>query len=73
MNMEVAIWMVAYNHQDFVARAIESVLKQQTDFRYKLFIGEDYSTDNTRSICIEYAKMHKFVLSMQKCILILLS
>lgn len=64
MNMEVAIWMVAYNHQDFVARAIESVLKQQTDFRYKLFIGEDYSTDNTRSICIEYAKMHPDIIEL---------
>lgn len=47
----VAVWMVTYNHEDFIEKAIESVMMQQTDFTYKLFIGEDFSTDMTRSIC----------------------
>jgi len=48
----VAIWMVTYNHESFIAQAIESVMMQKTDFNYKLFIGEDYSTDRTREICV---------------------
>ena len=47
----VAVWMVTYNHADFIEQAIESVMMQQTDFEYHLFIGEDCSTDNTREIC----------------------
>jgi len=47
----VAIWMVTYNHEVFVEQAIESVMIQETKFEYKLYIGEDCSTDNTREIC----------------------
>ena len=52
----VDIWMVTYNHENYIAEAIESVLMQQTNFNYRLVIGEDYSTDKTREICIEYQK-----------------
>jgi len=46
--------MITYNHEKFVAQAIEGVLMQQTSFPIELVIGEDYSTDNTRKICEEY-------------------
>lgn len=49
----VVVQMVTYNHEKFVAQAIESVMMQKTSFRYKLIIAEDYSTDRTREICIE--------------------
>jgi glycosyltransferase involved in cell wall biosynthesis len=52
----VSVFMVTYNHEKYVAQAIESVLGQKTNFKIKLFIGEDCSTDNTRKICMEYAK-----------------
>lgn len=52
----VAIWMVTYNHELYIKQAIQSILMQKTSFRYKLFIGEDFSTDSTREICIQYAK-----------------
>ena len=57
-NIVVAIWMVTYNHEDFIGQAIDSALMQQTNFSYKLFIGEDCSTDKTREICIKYANKH---------------
>lgn len=47
----LAIWMVTYNHEKFIVQAVESVLMQQTDFDFKLFIGEDCSTDKTAEIC----------------------
>jgi len=50
----VAVFMVTYNHSKYIAQAIESVLMQKTNFPLKLIIGEDYSTDKTREICIEY-------------------
>lgn len=49
----VAVWMVAYNQEAFIEKAIESVMSQEANFEYKLFIGEDCSTDNTREICIK--------------------
>lgn len=46
-----AIWMVTYNHEFFIEQAVESVMMQKTSFDYKLFIGEDCSTDNTKFQC----------------------
>lgn len=50
----LAVYMITYNHEPFIAQAIESVMMQETSFPYRLFIGEDCSTDHTREICITY-------------------
>lgn len=47
--------MITYNHDKFIAQAIESVLMQETDFTVELVIGEDCSEDNTRKILLKYA------------------
>ena len=47
--------MVTYNHEKFIAQAIESVLMQEADFPVELVIGEDCSTDATRSVVQQYA------------------
>jgi glycosyltransferase involved in cell wall biosynthesis len=49
----VAVCMVTYNHEKYITQAVESIVSQQTNFPYKLFIGEDCSTDKTRIICLE--------------------
>jgi glycosyltransferase involved in cell wall biosynthesis len=46
--------MITYNHEAFIAEAIEGVLMQQTTFPIELVIGEDLSTDGTRAICLDY-------------------
>jgi predicted O-linked N-acetylglucosamine transferase (SPINDLY family)/GT2 family glycosyltransferase len=56
--MKVSVLMVTYNHENFIAQAIESVLMQKVDFEYELVIGEDYSTDNTRQIVIDYQRKY---------------
>ena len=56
MTPLVSVLLITYNHEKYIARAIEGVLDQKTNFKTKLFIGEDCSKDNTREICIAYAK-----------------
>lgn len=50
----VVVEMITYNHGSYIAQAIESVLIQKTSFKFKLLICEDFSTDGTREICIDY-------------------
>jgi glycosyltransferase involved in cell wall biosynthesis len=57
-NPMVSICMITYNHEPFIRQAIEGVLMQQTAFPYHLVIGEDCSTDQTRTICEDYAAAH---------------
>ena len=54
MRPLVSVCMTTYNHERYIAQAIESVLEQQTDFAVEVVIGEDCSTDNTLAICREY-------------------
>lgn len=54
----VSVIMPTYNHEKYIAQAIESVLVQECDFKYQIIIGEDCSTDNTRAICETYAAQH---------------
>ena len=55
---KVSVLMITYNHEKYIAQAINSVLMQKTDFPYELIIGEDCSTDGTRNIVREYARKY---------------
>lgn len=48
----VAIWMITYNHEDYIVESVTGIVNQITNFPIQLFIGEDCSTDNTRNICL---------------------
>lgn len=50
----VSVCILAYNHEKYIAQAIESVLIQKTNFKYEILIGEDYSHDNTPYILKKY-------------------
>lgn len=58
----VSVAMITYNHEPFIARAIEGVLRQRTDFPFELVIGEDASTDATREICQHYQRRYPDVI-----------
>lgn len=59
---KVSVAMVTYNHERLIAQAIESVLMQDVDFPVELVIGEDCSTDRTRSIVEDYARRYPNVI-----------
>ena len=54
----LAVYMITYNHEKYIGQAIESIVSQRTNFNYKLFIGDDCSTDNTSIICEEFMQRH---------------
>ena len=57
-NPLVSVKMITYNHEPYIAQAIEGVLMQVTNFPIELIIGEDCSTDRTREIVLDYQKKH---------------
>jgi glycosyltransferase involved in cell wall biosynthesis len=46
--------MVTYNHEPYIAQAIESVMMQKTDFPFELVVSDDCSSDATARICRLY-------------------
>lgn len=54
----VSVKMITYNHEAFIAQAIEGVIMQKTTFPLELIIGVDCSTDNTLEVALRYQKLY---------------
>lgn len=51
----LSVCLMTYNHVSYIQEAVESVLAQVTGYSYEVVIGEDFSTDGTREIVLDYA------------------
>lgn len=50
--------VTTYNQERTIAQTLDSILSQRCDFTFELVLGEDCSTDSTRSICERYAAQY---------------
>ena len=57
-SKKVSVFMITYNHEKYIAEALDSILMQETDFDFDIVIGEDCSTDATRRIVLEYSRKY---------------
>jgi glycosyltransferase involved in cell wall biosynthesis len=53
--VKASVCLITYNHEPFIAGAIESVLAQKTEFDWELVVGDDCSTDRTGEIARSFA------------------
>lgn len=60
----VSVCMITYNHEKYIAEAIEGVLMQKSTFSFELVIGEDCSIDKTREICETYQKKFPHIIKL---------
>lgn len=56
--MKVSVCMITYNHEHFIAQALDSILTQRVNFAYEIVIGEDCSSDRTREIVRMYQEKY---------------
>lgn len=54
----VSIMLITYNHENFIAQALESILMQDTEYGYEINVIEDCSTDRTQEIVMEYVRRY---------------
>ena len=52
----VSITCVAYNHEQYIEKTLDSFLMQETTFPFEILIHEDVSTDRTKAIIETYEK-----------------
>ena len=52
----VSIKCLAYNHEKFIAQAMDGFLMQETDFPFEVIVHDDASKDKTADILREYEK-----------------
>lgn len=56
--MKVSILVITYNHEKYIAQALDSILIQDVNFDYEIIVGEDCSQDRTGDIVLEYANKY---------------
>ncbi|MGI5976878.1 MAG: glycosyltransferase [Candidatus Limivicinus sp.] len=57
-NCKVSILCTAFNHEEYIAEALESFVSQKTDFSFEVIVNDDCSSDNTADIIREYAEKY---------------
>jgi len=56
---DISVCMISYNHENFIAQAIEGVLMQNTTYDYELIIVNDCSPDNSDTIIKKIIASHE--------------
>lgn len=60
----LSVFMITYNHEKFIEKAIDSLIIQQTQFPIKVIISDDCSTDRTKEILKLYKKNYPDIIEV---------
>ena len=61
-TVQVTVICTAYNHEKYIAEAIESIMMQKTEFKFELLIHDDASTDRTAEIIKNYEEKYPSII-----------
>lgn len=59
---KVTIYLSTYNQVKYIHKALDSIFMQETTFPYEVVVADDYSTDGTRDVILEYQTKYPEVL-----------
>lgn len=54
-EIKVSVIVLTFNHEKYIAQALDSILMQKADFNYEVLVGDDASSDGTADIVRQYA------------------
>lgn len=55
---KVTVCIITHNQEKYIHRCLQSIVDQVTEFDFEVIVGEDCSTDGTRSIVQEFAERY---------------
>ena len=55
---KLSVAIITYNHERFIAQALESALAQRTSFPYEILVADDCSTDSTPAIIADFHRRY---------------
>ena len=61
-DVRLSVLVSAYNHERYIARALDGVLEQVGVEPWEVLVGDDCSTDGTRAIVRDYARRYPEVI-----------
>lgn len=55
---KVSVCVVTYNQEKYIRQCLQSIVDQECDFDFEVIVGDDGSTDATRTIVTEFAERY---------------
>jgi len=55
---KVSVCVVTYNQERCIAQCLQSVVDQETNFDFEIIVADDFSTDQTREIVLDFDKKY---------------
>lgn len=53
-QVKLSVLLLSYNHEKYIKQTLDSIISQKTNFRIKIIIHDDASTDKSQDIINEY-------------------
>jgi len=63
-DFTISIAILSYNHENFIEKAINSVLSQKLSYNYELLLFDDGSTDKTQNILELYYNKYPDIIKL---------
>lgn len=60
----VSICVITYNHERFIKDSLINAINQKTEFVYDIVVGDDFSSDNTYSICKDLLNLYPYKIKL---------
>lgn len=64
MDCVISVVVITYNQENTIARTLDSILMQKCSVPFEIVIGDDCSTDGTRSVCEDYQRRYPDVVRL---------
>jgi glycosyltransferase involved in cell wall biosynthesis len=55
---KVSVFVLTHDHASWIAEALDSALAQETPFPFEILVADDFSTDGTREVVLDYEGRH---------------
>jgi glycosyltransferase involved in cell wall biosynthesis len=59
-----SVEVLTYNHAEYIAETLDSIISQEHPYPYEIIIGDDCSVDNTRNILLQYKKKYPDIITL---------
>ncbi len=59
---KVTVFLSTYNQVKYIRKALDSIFMQETSFPYEVVVADDFSTDGTRDVILEYQTRYPDIL-----------
>ncbi len=66
-NNLLTIYCLTYNHIEYIEKALNGFLNQKVNFKYKIFVFDDASTDGTSDVIRRYEKEYPEYFDVHIC------